>query len=160
VAVLWNPSSGGRQFAQTEVAAQALGLQILSLQLGSPDDLDSVQAAAIAGGADGLLLVTSAGSATHVPQVAAFAAKNRLPGISQETGFARAGGLLEYGPNVTENYRRAAAYVDKILKGASPADLPVEQPTKYDFLINLQAARALGLTIPQSLLLQATEVME
>jgi putative ABC transport system substrate-binding protein len=160
VAVLWNPSSGGRQIAQTEVAAQALGLQLLSLQLGSPDDLDSLQEAAIAGGADGLLLATGAGSATHVPQVAAFAAKNRLPGISQEPGFARAGGLMEYTPNFTENYRRAAAYVDKILKGTSPADLPVEQPTKYEFLINLKTARAIGLTIPPSVLQQATEVIE
>jgi ABC-type uncharacterized transport system substrate-binding protein len=160
VAVLWNPSSGGRQFAQTEVAAQALGLQILSLQLGSPDDLDSVQDVAIAGGADGLLLVTVAGSATYIPQLAAFAAKNRLPGIADVTGFARAGGLMEYRPSFTENYRRAATYVDKILKGTSPADLPVEQPTKYELLINLQAARAIGLTIPQSVLQQATELIQ
>jgi putative tryptophan/tyrosine transport system substrate-binding protein len=166
VAVLWNPSSGealrlaAGQFAQTEVAAQALHLQVLSLQLASPADLDSVQAAALAGGVDGLILVTGAGSATHVPQVAAFAAENRLPGISQETGFARAGGLMEYGTNVTENYRRAAAYVDKILKGTSPADIPVERPTKYEFIINLQTARALGLTIPPQVLAQATEVIQ
>jgi putative ABC transport system substrate-binding protein len=160
VGVVWNPSGAGAQFAQTEVAAQALGLQVLSLQLGSPSDLDSVQAAAIAGGANGLLLVTGAGSATHVPQVAAFAAENRLPGISQETGFARAGGLMEYGPNITENYRRAAVYVDKILKGTRPADLPVERPTKYDLIVNLQTARALGLTIPPSVLQQATEIIQ
>jgi putative ABC transport system substrate-binding protein len=160
VAVLWNPSTVGAQFAQTEVAAQALGLQVLSLQLGSPGDLDRVQAAAIAGGADGLLLVTGAGSATHVPQVAAFAAENRLPGISQEAGFARAGGLMEHGPNITENYRRAAYYVDRILKGAQPADLPVERPMRYDFIINAKTAQALGLTIPPHVLLQATEVIQ
>ena len=160
VAVLWNPSSGVAQFAQTEVAAQALHLQILSLQLSSPGDLDSVQAAAITGGADGLILVTGAGSATHVPQVAAFAAEHRLPGISQETGFARAGGLMEYGPNITQNYRRAAEYVDKILKGASPADLPVERPMRFDFVINAKTAQTLGLTIPQHVLLQATELIQ
>ncbi len=160
MAVLWNPSTVGAQFAQTEVAAQALGLQVLSLQLGSPGDLDSVQAAAIAGGADGLLLVTGAGSATHVPQVAAFAAENRLPGISQEAGFARAGGLMEYAPNVTENYRRAAAYVDKILKGARPAELPIQRPTTFDFVINLRTAQALGLTIPPAVLQQATEIIQ
>jgi len=160
VAVLWNQSSGGRSFAQTEVAAQAFGLQILSLQLGSPDDLDSVQEAAIAGGADGLLLVTGAGSATYIPQLAAFAAKNGLPGIADSAGFAHAGGLMEYVPNFTENYRRAAAYVDKILKGAKPADLPVQQPTTYDFVINLKTAQAIGLTIPQSVLQQATEVIQ
>jgi putative ABC transport system substrate-binding protein len=160
VAVLWNPSTVGAQFAQTEVAAQALGLQVLSLQLGSPGDLDRVQAAAIAGGADGLLLVTGAGSATHVPQVAAFAAENRLPWISQEAGFARAGGLMEHGPNITENYRRAAYYVDRILKGAQPADLPVERPMRYDFIINAKTAQALGLTIPPHVLLQATEVIQ
>jgi putative ABC transport system substrate-binding protein len=160
VAVLWNPSAGVAQFRQTEVAAQALGLQVLSLRLGGPDDLDGVQAAAIAGGADGLILVTGAGSATHVPQVAAFAAEHRLPGMSQETGFARAGGLMEHGPNITENYRRAATYVDKILKGTSPADLPVERPMRYEFIINLQAARALGLTIPASILQQVTEIIQ
>jgi len=164
VAVLWNPSSEGAsrggQFAQTEVAAQALGLQMLSLQLAIPDDLNSVQEAAIAGGADGLLLATGAGAATHVPQVAAFAVKNRLPGIADVPGFARAGGLMEYTPNFTENFRRAATYVDKILKGTSPADLPVEQPTKYEFLINLKTAQAIGLTIPQSVLQQATEVIQ
>jgi putative tryptophan/tyrosine transport system substrate-binding protein len=159
VAVLWNPSSSGAQFAQTEVAAQALGLQVLSLPLGSPDDLDGVQAAAIAGGADGLLLVTGAGSATHVPQVAAFAAEHRLAGISQEPGFARAGGLMEYGPNIAQNYRRAAAYVAKILKGARPADLPVEQPMRFDLVINLQTAQVLGLVIPERVLLQATEML-
>jgi putative ABC transport system substrate-binding protein len=160
VAVLWSQGILS-QVAQTEAAARALGLQVLSLQLGSPDDLDSIQAAAIvAGGVDGLILIGGAGSFTHVPLVAAFAATNRLPAISQELGFARAGGLLEYGPNITENYRRAAAYVDRILKGASPADLPVERPSKYDFIINLTTAQAVGLTIPPSVLQQATEIVQ
>jgi putative tryptophan/tyrosine transport system substrate-binding protein len=148
------------QLALTEAAAQALGLQVLPLRLDSPDDLDGVQAAILAGGVDGLVLVTGASSLTYVPRVAAFAATNRLPTISQEQGFARAGGLMEYGPNITENYRRAAAYVDRILKGASPADLPVERPTRYDFIINLETAQAVGLTIPQPVLQQATEVIQ
>jgi putative ABC transport system substrate-binding protein len=160
VGVIWTPSSVVSQFEQTEVAARALGMQVLSLQLGGPDDLDKVQAAAVDGGAEGLILVTGAGSASHLAQVATFATKHRLPGISQESGFARAGGLMQYGPNIPENYRRAAAYAARILRGSNPADLPVEQPTKYDFIVNLRTARTFGLTIPDVILLQATEVIQ
>jgi putative ABC transport system substrate-binding protein len=165
VAVVWNPSTPGQsstlgQFVQTEAAARALGLQVVSLPLGSPDDLNSVLADAIGGGANGLILVTGAGSAMHIPRVAAFAATNRLPGMSQEQGFALAGGLMQYGPNLTEHYHRAAAYVDKILNGAHPADLPVERPSRHDFIINLRTAQAIGLTIPPSVLQQATEVIQ
>jgi putative ABC transport system substrate-binding protein len=89
-----------------------------------------------------------------------FAAQRRLPAIYQLTTWTEAGGLMAYGPNQFDMHRRAAAYVDKILKGAKPADLPVEQPTTFDFVINLKTARALGLTIPQSVLLQATDVIQ
>jgi len=88
-------------------------------------------------------------------RVIGLAAKNRLPAIYPSTGYAEAGGLMSYGPNINDNYRRAAAYVDKILKGAKPADLPVEQPTKFEFVINLRAAQQIGLTIPQSVLYRA-----
>jgi putative ABC transport system substrate-binding protein len=93
-------------------------------------------------------------------RIAEITAARRLPAISGDAEYAAAGGLLAYGPKIPEMYRRAAVYVDKILKGAKPADLPVEQPTKFDFVINRKTAQALGLTIPQSVLEQATEVIQ
>jgi putative ABC transport system substrate-binding protein len=93
-------------------------------------------------------------------RVAALAIKSRPPAVGEQNGFAEAGGLLSYGPDITENFRRAAALVDKVLKGAKPADLPIEQPTKFELVINLNIAKALGLTIPQSLLLRADEVIQ
>jgi putative ABC transport system substrate-binding protein len=93
-------------------------------------------------------------------RIAELALKRRLPTISGESGFAQAGGLLHYGPDIVDAWRRSAFYVDKILKGARPADLPVEQPRKFELVINLKTARALGLTIPQSMLLRADEVMQ
>jgi putative tryptophan/tyrosine transport system substrate-binding protein len=98
--------------------------------------------------------------ATHKRQILDWAAEVRLPVISQYAEIAEAGGLIAYGPNISDIYRRAAAYVDKILKGAKPSDLPVEQPTKVELVINLKAAKALGLTIPKSLLVRADQVIE
>jgi putative tryptophan/tyrosine transport system substrate-binding protein len=92
--------------------------------------------------------------------VADLALKSRLPAVSIETGFAEAGGLMSYGPNIPDSHRRAATYVDKIIKGAKPADLPVEQPTKFELVINLKTAKALGLTIPQSILVRADELIQ
>jgi ABC-type uncharacterized transport system substrate-binding protein len=92
--------------------------------------------------------------------VADLALKSRLPAVSIETGFAEAGGLMSYGPNIPDSHRRAATYVDKIIKGAKPADLPVEQPTKFELVINLKTAKALGLTIPQTILLRADEIIQ
>ena len=92
--------------------------------------------------------------------MANLAAKNRLPAIYELSGFAEAGGLINYGPNLHELFRRAAGYVDRILKGARPADLPVQQPTQFELVINLRTAKALGLTIPQSLLMRADKVIQ
>jgi putative ABC transport system substrate-binding protein len=97
---------------------------------------------------------------SHRQQIAELLTKHRLPGISVWRSFAEAGWLMAYGPSLSDEFRRAAAYVDKILKGAKPADLPVEQPTKFEFLINLKTAKALGLTIPPSLLARADQVIE
>ena len=96
----------------------------------------------------------------HRTRIVGFAAKNRLPAMYSLKEYMDAGGLMMYGPNVADMYRRSAAFVDKILKGAKPADLPVEQPTKFELVINVKAAKALGLTIPPSLLLRADEVIE
>ena len=98
--------------------------------------------------------------ATHRARVAELALKTRLPAVSIETGFAEAGGLLSYGPNIPDNFRRLASYVDKVLKGAKPAELPVEQPTKFDLVINLKTANALGLTIPPAVLTRADRVIQ
>jgi putative ABC transport system substrate-binding protein len=115
--------------------------------------LDTGQAEALDTFSDPLTL-------THAARIAEFARKSRLPSVFELRGFVDAGGLLAYGPDTTDMYRRAAGYVDKILKGARPAELPVEQPTKFDFVVNLKTAQALGLTIPQSVLLQATDVIQ
>ena len=110
--------------------------------------------------ADALSVLTSARLFTERRRLAELAEKNRLPAVYTLRESVDAGGLMAYGPNVADLFRRAAIYVDKILKGAKPADLPVEQPTKFELIINLKTAKALGLTIPQSLLLRADEVIQ
>jgi len=160
VAVLWNQSVAPG-FRQSEVAAQALGLQVLSLEVRDPDDLDHVLATAAEGRADSLSVQGAAAfTGLRALQIVEFARQNRIPAIHATTELARAGGLLTYAPNFPAQFRRAATYVDKILKGAKPADLPVEGPTKWDFVINLRTAQSLGLTIPQSILQRATEIVQ
>jgi len=158
---VWGQQSLQSTFRETEVAAQALGLEVLSLALSGPDDLDAVQAATITGRADGLIGLPGPLLPQQLKrQILDFTAQHRLPAMYAQSTLARDGGLMSYGPNQVENYRRAAYYVDRILKGAKPADLPVEQPSTFEFIINLRTAQALGLTIPQSVLQQATEVVQ
>ena len=160
VAVLW-PTAVAARFWQVEAAAPAMGLQILSLLLDRPDDLDAILTSAIAGRAEGLIVIGAGGLfGPLVPQIVEFAAQNRLPSTSATPSYARAGGLVAVGPNTPDLYRRAAAYVDKILKGANPGELPIERPAKFEFVVNLKTAQAIGLTIPQSVLEQATEVIQ
>ena len=160
VAVLWNQAVA-LGFRQSEVAAQALGLQVLSLEVRDPDDLDRVLAAADEGRADGLAVHGAAAfSGARARRIMEFARQNRLPAIYATTEFAQTGGLLTYAPNIPAQFRRAATHVDKILKGAKPADLPVEGPTKWDFVVNFRTAQSLGLMIPQSVLQRATEVIQ
>ncbi len=147
-----------------EVAARALGVSLQLLDARDSTAIDQAFAAAISGGAGALVGVVGSGGSlsTAVPyraKIAELALTHRLPSIFNERSFAEAGGLMSYGPSLTERGQRLAAYVDKILKGAKPADLPIEQPTTFDFVINLKTAQALGLTIPPSLLFQATEVI-
>jgi putative tryptophan/tyrosine transport system substrate-binding protein len=163
VTVLHN--SAGRPVAglalnATREAARALAVELQVLEVREPNELVSAFAAARAQQADALLALSDPVLGNKLAQLAELAAKHRLPAIYVRREFAEAGGLLAYGPSFPDNYRRAATYVDKILKGAKPADLPVEQPTKVELVINLKTAKALGLTIPPSLLARADQVIE
>jgi putative ABC transport system substrate-binding protein len=143
-----------------EVGARALGVQLQLLQARDPTEIDHALGTAIREGAGALVMLGDGGSfLPHRAQVADLAVKNRLPSIFTTREFVEAGGLLSYGTSPAERGQRTAAYVDKILKGAKPGDLPIEQPTIFELVINLKAAQALGLTIPPSLLFQATEMI-
>ena len=162
VAILQNPNNPGHPVVlrQAEAAARALGMQLHLLQARTPAEIDAAFAAMRSQRVGGVLVGRDALVLTQRTQIAALAAKNRLPAIYGFRENAETGGLMAYGANVSAMYRRAATYVDKILKGAKPADLPVEQPTKFELVINLKTAKALGLTIPQSLLQRADEVIQ
>jgi putative tryptophan/tyrosine transport system substrate-binding protein len=129
-------------------------------ELRTPADLDNAFAALTRDPPDALLTFVDPFTVRHRQRIVAFAATGRLPAIYEDRVFAEAGGLVSYGPSVQDNCRRAATYVDKILKGAKPGDLPVEQPTKFELIVNLKTAKALGLEIPPSLLARTDEVIE
>jgi putative tryptophan/tyrosine transport system substrate-binding protein len=162
VAVLWNGTNPAHAsyLGETEAAARALGLQLQAVEVRSPADLDRAFAAiartrpsALITLADGMLL-------DNRTRLVAFAAQSRLPAIFPDREFAEAGGLMTYGPSLAANFRRAAYYVDRILKGAKPTDLPVEQPMTLELVLNLKTAQALDLTLPPSILFQADEVIK
>ena len=144
----------------TQAAAGAMGVRVQALKVRSADDLESAVRAAAEGGAEALIVVGISFFIPHRPRIVKLAAKYRLPTMHTHTRWVQLGGLISYTTDVDVRYRRAARYVDKIFKGAKPADLPVEQPTKFNLEINLKTARALGITIPPSILLRATEVIE
>ena len=158
VAVLWNPGNIAKEFEfqQLQAAAAGLGFALHSVEVRGPGDFDGAFAAAAAGRPDALAALQEGLIVAHQARITDFALKGRLPSVFESREQVEAGGLLSYGPNVPQMFQRAAAYVDKILKGAQPADLPVEQPTTFDCAINLTTAQALGLTIPPSVLQQAT----
>jgi putative ABC transport system substrate-binding protein len=155
LAVLWRPANPSNpiQLKGAEAAARTLGVQIQSLPISSADDLEAAFKAAR--GADALLQLDDPLLLGQRARIAELAAKSRLPAIYGFREIAEAGGLMSYGANLQDLYRRSATYMDKIFKGARPADLPVEQPTKFDFVINMKTAKALGMTIPPGLLLRA-----
>ena len=160
VAALISPLGTPTREALTN-AAKPLGVQLQFIT--TPEraqELDSAFAAMTAARAEALYVDLNPRTGNMAQAIVDLAAGNRLPAIYETKGFVDLGGLIAYGPSVRDLYRRAAGYVDKILKGAKPADLPVEQPTKYELVINLKAAKALGFTIPQSLLLRADEVIQ
>jgi putative ABC transport system substrate-binding protein len=160
VAVLSNPDSPARPLtiSNIKVAAQSLGVQLLLVDARGPAEFDGAFAAIARERAGALLVVTDPAFSAHRARLTDLAVKNRLPSIFTQREDAEAGALMSYGPRLSDLWRRGAIYVDKILKGAKPADLPVEQPTKFELVINLKTAKALGLTIPPSLLQRADEV--
>ncbi len=162
VAVLRHPANPVAAFAwkTTEPAAQSLGLQLQPLDVRSPEDFGSAFEAATAGRAGALLVLPDPMIIGNLKQIADLAVKNKVPAMFEQREFVDAGGLISYGANTPAIYRNAARYVDRVLKGARPADLPVEQPTRFELVINLKTAKALGLTIPSSVLLRADEVIK
>jgi len=160
--VVHNPSNAGKmlELHELKAAGQSLGIAIEALALRSSEELDGVFKAAADTRCDALVTLQDGVTLANRSRIIAYAEKNRLPAVYQIREFVDAGGLMSYGLNYCEHYRRAAYYVDKILKGAKPADLPVELPTKFELVINLKAAKTLGLTMPQSLLVAAGEVIE
>jgi putative ABC transport system substrate-binding protein len=157
VAVLFGPQ---RYRKELDIAAQAFGIQLISLAVQGLGDFESAFGTARKENADALITSPSPVLNTVRERIVELAAKNRLPAMYAGPEFVEAGGLMSYAPSYTDLFRRAATYADKILRGAKPADLPVEQPTKFELVINLKTAKTLGLTIPQSLLQRADQVIE
>jgi putative ABC transport system substrate-binding protein len=162
VALLGNPANGGNapQVRHAQDAARALGMRLQPLKARGPSEIDTAFAAMTNERAGAVIVLVDAMLLDHRTRIADLAARRRLPAVYGLSDHAEAGGLMAYGPNRLDMFRRAATYVDKILKGAKPGDLPVEQPTKFALVINLKTAKAVGLTIPKSLLLRADEVIQ
>jgi putative tryptophan/tyrosine transport system substrate-binding protein len=135
-------------------------LQLRPIAVAAPGEITAGFETAVEGGVEALVVLPDGMFWNKREQMVALAARHRLPAIYEEREYANDGGLLSYGRNVSENFRQAAGYVDKILKGAKPADLPIQQPTRFDLVVNLKTANALGLTIPPSILARADEVIE
>jgi putative tryptophan/tyrosine transport system substrate-binding protein len=145
---------------ETEAAAQSLGLQLQILEVRGSNELESAFGVAKRGRSEAMNVLSSALFSSWRKDIVDLAARNRLPAVYYDRLFPEAGGLMSYGPNLADLYRRAAVFVDKIVKGAKPADLPVEQPTKFEFVINLKTAKQLGLIIPQTVLYRADKVIK
>lgn len=161
VAVLWESVHPNPEYLRSaEAAAARLGVTLRVIETRSVEDLDRAFGAILRERVDGLFVFMSPLTVRRAGPIVRFADKHRLPAVYGTRLFAERGGLMSYGADFPDLYRRAAVYVDKILRGAKPADLPVEQPTRFEFLINVKAAKAIGLTIPRSVLLQADQVIE
>jgi putative tryptophan/tyrosine transport system substrate-binding protein len=162
LAILRNPAnpSAGSYLSEAEKAGRALGLTMRTFDARSPRDLEAAFAAMVEWRADGVATLNDGMLYSQRERVVTLARENRLVGVHPETVFVEAGGLISYGPSLPDLFRRAASYVAKILKGEKPADLPIEQPTKFELVVNLKTARALGLTISRDFLLRADEVIE
>src|SRR5215813_12439094 len=159
VAFIWSTMNPGFSFAEAEAAGKPLGVEVQSVQIRNVEDIESAFEKVRKIGSQAFTTAPDPVMRLNRIKLLDFAAKNRLPAMYGTLDFADAGGLMSYAPNTIDFYRRAAKYVDKILKGAKPADLPVEQPTKFEFVINLKAARQIGLTIPPNVLARADKVI-
>jgi putative ABC transport system substrate-binding protein len=162
LAVLVNPTDPAKAFDVREVqtTAQALGVQLQTLEVRSPDEFESAFAALTREHAEALLVLGDPLILTHRIRIVDLVAKGRLPAMYDLREFVEAGGLMAYGPSLPDLFKRAAYYVDRILKGAKPGDLPVEQPAKFELVVNLKTTKTLGLSLPPSLLFQANEVIQ
>ena len=162
IAVLWHPAtpSHGPGIKSVEAAASVLGVQVQSLPVRSPDDFEDAFSAMARERADALLVLAASPFYVAQRQLGDLAVRHRLPTMFGVRAHAEAGGLLSYGADYADLFRRSAAYVDKILKGANPAELPIDQATRFEMVVNLKTARALGITIPQSILVRADEVIQ
>jgi len=162
VGVLWDVlvSDNTLDFKTTQLAARAFGLKLQSLEVRGTEDLEGAFLVAVKQRLHALVVIGGGIISLNRKRILAFEAENRLPAMHEALSFAEAGGLMAYGVNVPDLFQRAATYVDKILKGAKPADLPVEQPTKFEFIINLKTANQIGLTIPPNVLVRADKVIK
>lgn len=162
IGVMWNPESRRtrKYFATAEAVSRKLSVEIRSMPIRGAEDFASAFRTAVNDGLQGFITFRNPIIVRHRTNIAALATQNRLPGVYDEREFVKAGGLISYGTSLSDLYRHAAIYVDKIIRGAKPADLPVEQPTKFDLVVNLRTAKALGITVPLSILLRADEIVE
>jgi ABC-type uncharacterized transport system substrate-binding protein len=162
VALLWNPTDQSSRLGwkESQLPARELGLQLVSMEVSSSDKFEGAFSQATKAHSGALAVTSNPLATTHQKQIVAMALKNRLPSIFNREDFVDNGGLMSYGPDRDDPFRRAAIYVDKILKGATPADLPVEQPTKLEFIVNLKTATQIGLTIPPNVLARADRVIK
>jgi ABC-type uncharacterized transport system substrate-binding protein len=162
VAILWNESNPGARvtFEQTRAAATKVGLDVATVAIRHPDDLEAAVAKAARGRPDVLVVIHDVLTVSHRAQVARLALKHKLPSICASTPFVDAGGLVAYAPSLPGLFKRAAIFVDRIVRGAKPAEMPIEQPTTFQLRINLQTAKALGLIIPPAVLARADEVIQ
>jgi putative ABC transport system substrate-binding protein len=160
VAILWDPTGNRVQQQSAEAAARSRGLAALTIIGHQAHEIHAAFETARKEGVAAVLVLSSAAFASQRRRIVALAARHRLPTIYERRDFVEAGGLMSYGPDLRDVFRRLAVYADRILKGAKPADLPVEQPTKFELVVNLKTAKALGLTIPPALLLRADQVIE
>jgi putative ABC transport system substrate-binding protein len=160
VAFLWNPEHADNELDGAKRAASAHGIQLQPVEVRGTGDLDGAFNAATQAGIDAIYVVSSRHTVANLVRIVDFATKNRLPLAGGWGAWVQAGGLVSYGPNVGEMVRHSALYVDKILRGAKPGELPIQQPTRFEMLVNLKTAKALGLTIPESFLLRADKVIE
>jgi putative ABC transport system substrate-binding protein len=155
-----NNPGNAQTLKETELAAVGFGVHLQVLDVRDPKDIENGFQAASKGHADAVLVLGGPVATSQRGHIAELAAKSRLPAIYPQSDYMDAGGLMFYGPSISDLFHRAATYVDKILKGAKPADLPVEQPTKFELIINLKAAKQIGLTIPPNVLVRADKVIK